>query len=116
MRRAGIVEVCRPNGMVSSFGTREDARMEDKTKGDASRYMQNRTTSRLNQDAVAKRIKQSRGHVYREVDDQAGAFLRPNMVRVLLLSRAFLSEFSFFVERPERTDRESEPSSMYLSL
>lgn len=46
-------------------------------------------------------------------------FLRPKMVRVRLLSRDFLSELSFFVDRPERTERESEVlalSSLYLSL
>lgn len=64
----------------------------------------------------------NRGHMYRgsdHVEEAVLLFLRPKMVRVRLLSRAFFSEKSFFAERPERTDRESgnvDPSSMYLSL
>ena len=54
-----------------------------------------------------------------QVEDAVWLFLRPKMVRVRLLSRDFFSELSFFVERPERTERESEVlavSSLYLSL
>lgn len=46
-------------------------------------------------------------------------FLRPKMVRVRLLSRGFLSPWSFLADRPERTERASEVlvlSSLYLSL
>lgn len=38
----------------------------------------------------------------------ATLFFRPKMVLVRLLSRGFLSEVSFFIERPERTERASD--------
>ena len=43
-------------------------------------------------------------------------FFRPKMVLVRLLSRGFFSDESFLVDLPERVDRVSEESSMYLSL
>lgn len=75
-------------------------------------------------DAVAWCVKASRGsHIQSvnkaQVEVAVWLFLRPKMVRVRLLSRDFLSELSFFVDRPERTERASEVlavSSLYLSL
>lgn len=72
--------------------------------------------------AGAKRPKsKSSAHELKCNQEWEGAvvlFLRPNMVRVRLLSRAFFSDASFLMDRPDRTDRESARalSSMYLSL
>lgn len=83
-----------------------------------------RTGSRSSEDAVARYLKAKSWVSYTrlsraQVEDAVWLFFRPKMVRVRLLSRDFFAESSFFVDRPERTERESEVlvlSSLYLSL
>jgi hypothetical protein len=110
-------------GQVSWRKTRGIERLKTKEKRSKKVYAKSGQPAAGSEDAVANVQRIGHGHVNRGkrcyVEDAVLLFFRPKIVRVRLLSRPFFSEASFFADRPEWIDLESEtvaPSSMYLSL